>query len=98
MDDPATAQWVAPRQRWRQHLQRVRELMDEHCRVAMTATGGKVRPAARILQERIAADVELQHEMDMLENLKVPLGFAPLAHRGPSANPKPMKSQRRTRR
>jgi hypothetical protein len=95
MHDPAT---IAPRQRWRQHLQRVRELMDEHARVAMTATGGKIRPATRILQERIAADVELQHEMDMLENLQVQLGFAPPTRRRPSANPNPTKSQRRTRR
>jgi hypothetical protein len=98
MHDPATTEWMALRQRWRQHLQRVRELMDEHCRVAMTATGGKVRPAARILHERMAADTELQHEMDMLEDLQVQLGFQPPPVRRPSANPNAFKSKRRAKR
>jgi hypothetical protein len=77
MHDPATVQWVAPRQRWRQHLQRVRELMDEHCRVAMTVSGGKIRPATRILQERIAADADLQREMRLAEDLAIKLGLLP---------------------
>jgi hypothetical protein len=98
MHDPATAQWVAPRQRWRQHLQRVREMMDGHCRVAMTVSGGKIRPATSILQERIAADLELQREMDMLEDLQVQLGFRPPPVRRPSANPNAFKSKRRAKR
>jgi hypothetical protein len=68
MHDPATAEWRALRQRYRQHLQRVRELMDEHCPDAMAATAGKVKAAARILHEGIEAATELRREMDVLED------------------------------
>lgn len=77
MHDSATEHWNTLRHRWRHHLQRVRELMDDHCRAAMTATGGKIRPAVRIFGDRIAADAELQREMRRAEDLATQLGLLP---------------------
>ena len=88
MHDLAPTQATTLRQRWRQQLQRVHERMQEHCRAAMTATGGKVKPAVRILRERLDADVELPREMDLLEQLGVELGLRPPTPRRSSANPK----------
>ena len=97
MHDPASTRWDELTQRYRRQLRRLDDLVGEHGREALAATGGKVRLAAPILLERLAVDAAFQREMEMLEELNVELGFPRQPAHKPSESPKSQKTKSRAR-
>ena len=69
------------RARYRLHLARCREIVDAHAEAALSATGGDIGRATRILAAKAAGDPRLKQEVDALDRLNDLFGW-------PAPNPK----------
>jgi hypothetical protein len=57
------------RKKYREHLQRAKEITERHAITARKIGGRNIRKAARVLAELAAADAELGREVQILEEL-----------------------------